>query len=113
LRPGAQEIAAIAGLPAALEGADLVITGEGQYDETSGTGKVTGSVLAAAARAGVRSAMVAGVVSVPPPAGVRGIELLTLAGDMNRSLSDPSRWLAAAGRLLAVEQAPDGPIPAA
>jgi len=112
LRPGAQEIAGIAGLPAALENADLVITGEGQYDETSGTGKVTGSVLAAAARAGVRTTLVAGILSVPPPPGVRGVELLALAGDLDRSLSDTSRWLAAAGRLLAVEEVPDGPIPA-
>jgi glycerate kinase len=30
LLPGARELAAIAGLPAALEGADLVVTGEGK-----------------------------------------------------------------------------------
>src|SRR5262245_13074406 len=47
IMPGAAEICRAAGLPAALAGADLVITGEGRYDETSADGKVTGTVLAA------------------------------------------------------------------
>ena len=49
LLPGAAELAVIAGLPQALAGADLVITGEGQYDATSESGKVVGAVRALAA----------------------------------------------------------------
>ena len=50
--PGAAELGRIAGLPAAVAAAELAVTGEGRFDATSLTGKVTGSVLAAAAAAG-------------------------------------------------------------
>jgi glycerate 2-kinase len=106
LRPGAAEVAAIAGLAAALTGAGLVITGEGQYDATSETGKVVGAVLADAARAGVPAAVVAGVLAAPVPAAagpscVRGVELTALAGGKQAAMSNPARWLTAAGRDLA------------
>ncbi|HXW87236.1 MAG TPA: glycerate kinase [Streptosporangiaceae bacterium] len=108
LRPGALEIAAIAGLPAALAGAGLVITGEGQYDATSQSGKVAGAVLAHAAAAGVPAAVVAGVLADRVPAGVRGVELAALAGDREAASADPARWLSAAGRDLAAGLA--GPL---
>ena len=67
LLPGAAEIAAIAGLPEALASADLVITGEGQYDATSLSGKVVGAVLRGRRRhAEYRLAVVAGWVAAPP-----------------------------------------------
>ncbi len=69
LRPGSDEIARIAGLDAALAGAGLVITGEGRYDPTSGAGKVVGAVVAAASRAGVPAALVAGAIGGPRRAG--------------------------------------------
>ena len=68
--PGAAELGRLAGLDRALAGADLVITGEGRFDETSLTGKVAGTVIAAAAAAGVPAALVAGQVAAAPPAGV-------------------------------------------
>ncbi len=104
LRPGAAEIAMIAGLPAAIEGADLIITGEGQYDASSENGKVVGAVraVAAAARpAAVPVAVVAGRMAVTPPAGVRAVELAALAGGPQAALADPGRWLADAAALLA------------
>ncbi len=63
LVPGAVELGRVAGLDRALAGADLVITGEGRFDETSLTGKTCGTVIAAAAAAGVPVAVVAGQVS--------------------------------------------------
>jgi glycerate kinase len=63
LTPGAAELGRLAGLDRALAGADLVITGEGRFDETSLTGKTCGTVIAAAAVAGVPVAVVAGQVS--------------------------------------------------
>jgi glycerate 2-kinase len=96
---GAAEIAAIAGLPAALERADLVITGEGQYDATSLSGKVAGTVLALAAEAGVPAALVAGVLAARP--AVPAVELASLAGGPEQSMAGPGRWLAEAGRKLA------------
>jgi glycerate 2-kinase len=59
--PGAAAVASMQGLPAALEGADLVIAGEGRLDATSGQGKVVGHLVTAAVAAGVRTAAVVGV----------------------------------------------------
>jgi glycerate 2-kinase len=96
---GAAEIAAIAGLPAALERADLVITGEGQYDATSLSGKVAGTVLALAAEARVPAVLVAGVLAVRP--AVPAVELASLAGGPEQAMAGVARWIAAAGRTLA------------
>ncbi len=104
LLPGAAELAWVAGLQMALKGADLVITGEGQYDATSEAGKVVGAVRAIAAGTrpdGVPVAVVAGRIAVPPPQGVRVVELATLAGGALAASTEPGRWLAEAGSLLA------------
>ena len=53
LEPGFEVVARAAGLEAALDGADLVVTGEGRFDRTSLHGKVTGSVLEWASSEGV------------------------------------------------------------
>jgi len=108
LRPGAATVAAIAGLPAGLADAGLVITGEGQYDATSQSGKVVGTVLAGAAEAGVPAAVVAGVLSAPAPAGVLAVELAELAGGRQAAMGDPARWLTAAARALAAAAAAAG-----
>ncbi len=100
LVPGAAELALIAGLPAAVASADLVITGEGQYDATSETGKVVGAVRAIARGAPV--ALVAGRVAAAPPPGVRTVELATLAEGSQAAIAEAARWLAEAGALLAV-----------
>ena len=103
--PGAAEVARIVGLPAALAAADLVITGEGRFDRTSMTGKVAGTVLAAAAQAGVPAVLVAGTIMAELPRGGRpGIALAGLAGSTAAAQADPPRWLALAGRLLAGQQ---------
>jgi glycerate kinase len=104
LQPGAQRIAAIAGLAAALARADVVITGEGRYDETSLGGKVVGAVLAAAEAAGVVAAVVAGQLGLP--AHVVSVELSALAGGRDAAVGEPGRWLTAAGRLLATGLSP-------
>jgi len=108
LLPGSAEIGRIAGLDAALDGADLVITGEGQYDATSADGKVVGAVCAAARRAGVPVAVVAGRIAAgvtgPAAAGLsiaQTVALTELAGGVPAAMTDPARWLHEAGRLLA------------
>jgi glycerate kinase len=64
LEPGFEVVARAAGFEAALEGVDLVVTGEGRFDRTSLEGKVTGSVLEWAASEGVLfRAVVAGQVA--------------------------------------------------
>jgi glycerate kinase len=67
-----------AGLPEALDGAQLVVTGEGRLDAGSFDGKVVGGVLAEAADAGVPALVVVGdrdgSGSVPD-----GVDLVVLA----------------------------------
>jgi glycerate kinase len=70
LEPGFDVVARAAGFEAALDGADLVVTGEGRFDRTSLDGKVTGSVLEWAASEGVGlRAVVAGRVADDLPSG--------------------------------------------
>jgi glycerate 2-kinase len=101
IEPGAPRLARLAGLDQALAGAGLVITGEGRYDQTSGTGKVAGAVFAAAAAAGVPAALVAGQVAARPPAGVPVLSLAGLAGGVPEALAGPARYLRLAGQRLA------------
>ena len=81
LRSGFEVVAAAAGLPGALERADVVVTGEGTVDASSFRGKVVGRVLAAAA--GRRCVVVGGEVTEEArralPAGVVVRRLLDLA----------------------------------
>jgi len=102
LCPGAAHIAEIAGLPEALAGAGLVITGEGKYDRTSRTGKTVGTVLDLAAAAGVPAVIVAGLLATIPR--LPAIELAALAGDASAARADAEHWLEQAGRQLAVAQ---------
>ncbi len=53
LRPGVEVVAAAAGLDRAIDGADLVLTGEGSLDAQTLAGKAPAGVLAIAARHGV------------------------------------------------------------
>jgi glycerate kinase len=64
LEPGFEVVANAAGLDRALEGVDLVVTGEGRLDATSFEGKVVGGVLEWAGDAGVpHVAVIAGQVT--------------------------------------------------
>jgi glycerate kinase len=75
-------VARAAGLDRALEGADLVVTGEGRLDRTSFEGKVVGGVLEWAAEEGVEKRAV--IVGQATPEGreelsvLGNIQLLTL-----------------------------------
>ena len=64
LEPGFEVVARAAGFEAALDGVDVVVTGEGRFDRSSLEGKVTGEVLAWAVSEGVaHRAVVAGQVA--------------------------------------------------
>lgn len=101
LTPGAAELGRLAGLGRALARADLVITGEGRFDETSLTGKTSGTVIAAAASAGVPVAVVAGQVSNGLAAPCAVLTLAGLAGGTVAAMAGPRRWLRRAGERLA------------
>lgn len=60
------------GFDAALEAADVVVTGEGAYDRTTEQGKVVGEVVRRAREAGVPVRLVCGRIEDELPPGVRG-----------------------------------------
>jgi glycerate 2-kinase len=74
-------------------GFDLVVTGEGAVDRTTGEGKAPGEVARRCAEAGVRCVVFGGRVAVP----VEGAETVELSGDPARASDD----LAALGETLA------------
>jgi len=105
--PGAARIAGLVGLPAAVQAADLVLTGEGRLDATSLAGKATGHVATVAAAAGLPCLAVTGQAdpAVRWPAG-DVLTLVELAGSPAAAIADPARWLTAAGARLAAAQLP-------
>ncbi|SNQ50799.1 Glycerate 2-kinase [Frankia canadensis] len=106
LVPGVPAIAEVAGLPAALAGADWLVTGEGRFDRTSLTGKVVGGVVALARGAGVPVLVAAGQIDAPEPDGVvAAVALAALAGGTAPAMAEPTRWLRAAGARLAADAA--------
>lgn len=103
---GVGVVIAASGLTEALDGADLVITGEGSYDSTSLRGKVVSGVASVALEAGVPCVVVAGRVGVGrremAASGVDSAYSLTeLAGSPEAALADAARWVEAAGARLA------------
>jgi len=86
------------GLQRRLIGCDLVLTGEGRLDQQSLSGKVVGSVVREAQRAGVPVRALVGAAGPGAEevvaAGLGGYEdLVTLAGSVEAARADPERWL--------------------
>jgi glycerate 2-kinase len=82
LVPGATLVLDESGLDPA--GYDLVVTGEGKVDRTTGTGKAPGEVARRCLGAGVRCVVFGGVVEEP----VVGVETVSLSGDPSRAEKD-------------------------
>jgi glycerate 2-kinase len=84
LVPGFEVVAEALGLAGRIDGADLVVTGEGRFDARSIDGKAAGGVLALAAAAGVPVLVVAGdidrdgLAGLPDGVGPGEIELVSL-----------------------------------
>jgi glycerate kinase len=84
LRGGAALVCDEVGVEASLDGASLVITGEGRLDEQTAAGKAPAEVAARAARAGVPCVAVCGRVS-------GGEELFTAAIALDQLGEEPER----------------------
>jgi glycerate 2-kinase len=84
LVPGAELIAAAAGLPDRLAGALLAVTGEGAVDRTSLEGKATGVVARLCAEHRIRCVIFGGRVEEDVP----GAETIALSGDPARARTD-------------------------
>lgn len=101
LSSGASAIADAIGLDAALDGADLVVTGEGRYDAQTSSGKAPSIVMARAAAAGVPVAIVAGAVTAAAEDAVALVSLSESAGSVDAAIVEAPHWLRIAGADLA------------
>ncbi|WP_345800539.1 glycerate kinase [Microbacterium sp. AZCO] len=103
LVPGAAEVAELVGLPEALAGASVVVTGEGSFDGQSAAGKAPAHVAALAAAAAVPVALAAGRIArdADTSAFAATASLTDLAGSSAAALAGPATWLRAAGAALA------------
>lgn len=112
LAGGAAAVAEVLGLPGLLEGsdvngADVVISGEGCFDGQSAVGKVPSVVrdLTAAHAPGARSMLVAGAIEAPLHDYAAAASLTVLAtqttGEPDDALADPLRFATIAGQRLA------------
>ncbi|MET1042838.1 MAG: glycerate kinase [Microbacteriaceae bacterium] len=95
IKPGAEHIARLSGLPDALEHADLLITGEGSFDATSFAGKVVGHALSLAEKANVTTGVIAGRLAGTETAGRQGwaLSLTDTAGSADAAMAEPTHWL--------------------
>ncbi|MEU8249372.1 glycerate kinase [Nonomuraea sp. NPDC048916] len=98
IRPGIEYLLDLLGFGELVQGARLVITGEGSLDEQSLRGKAPVGVAQAAAKAGVPVVAVCGRCTLPA-AELRaaGIEAVYALSDLE---PDPARSMAEAGELL-------------
>ena len=101
LESGAEAVAEAVDARSFVETADVVVTGEGRYDAQTAEGKVVAWVCSEAARAGVRTALVAGSVATETGSFDTVVELAGLAGGAAESSARPEPWLREAGRELA------------
>lgn len=105
LESGSEVMAQLTGLSNAIRTADVLITGEGSFDNTSMAGKVVGNLLAIADRENLRRIVVAGSLKSTPltPGGrtVEAISLVELSGSLESALGETAYWLREAGRLSA------------
>ena len=98
---GATAVGDAAGLPRLVGEADLVVTGEGRYDEQSAAGKVPSYVLSLARRAGTPTLLVAGSIGTTTGEFAAAASLVDVAGSLPAALRDPARWLRRAAADLA------------
>ncbi|MBT1665505.1 glycerate kinase [Curtobacterium flaccumfaciens] len=107
LAGGAAAVAEVLGLPALLDGADVMISGEGCFDGQSAVGKAPSVVrdLTAAHAPGARSMLVAGAIEAPLHDYAAAASLTVLAtqttGEPDDALADPLRFATIAGQRLA------------
>ncbi|MET4781686.1 glycerate kinase [Glaciihabitans sp. UYNi722] len=101
VEPGADYLAELSGLPGAIASADLLLTGEGRFDATSGTGKLVGQLIGLAERHDARIGIVAGQVTAQPVSSdgtpLWSAALVDLAGSVGAAIAEPARWLREAG----------------
>jgi len=101
LLPGAKLICDLVGLDAALEGADLVLTGEGRLDSQTAAGKAPAEVAERAHRRGIPCIAIAGSVDDPPKGMFQSIWSLTDLANGSDPHTNAAELIREAARLAA------------
>lgn len=101
LEAGARSVGELVRLPDAIASADLVITGEGRFDDQTASGKVAHYVASAAQASRTPIALVAGSIDARTDFFVDTASLTMLAGSSDAARADTEHWLEAAGAGLA------------
>ncbi len=104
IQSGADFISNLSRLSELLESSDVLITGEGSFDEQSLSGKVVGQLLLKAKSINLKCALIAGQTKVD--SGVWQCSLVETAGTLDAALENPARWLRLAGARAAEELGP-------
>ena len=99
--PGAEGVAELLNLAEHIAHSDVVITGEGAFDAQTEAGKFPSQVLRLADQSDTLAMLVAGALLVEPVGFHRAVDLTALAGDRQRAMNEPARWIEAAGAQLA------------
>ena len=97
---GADYLAVLSGLGAAIDGADVLLLGEGRFDSQSLGGKVVGQLLQRAEERAVRTGVIAGQVTTTATVDgepVWSVALADLAGSVDDAIAEPAHWLRDAG----------------
>jgi glycerate kinase len=106
LRPGVDVVMDAVGFAERLDGAGVVITGEGRFDEQSLRGKTVAGVVGAANEAGVRAVVVCGRADIAPD-GLRVASLIERFG-VEAAMQETRRSLETLAQELAAEFEGDG-----
>jgi glycerate kinase len=101
LRPGFDLVAEAVGLPAKIEAADVVVTGEGRFDSQSERGKAPAGVLRMAHEALKRSALVAGQIEAGPLPDADVVYSLAERAGLDEAMARPRELLEQAGEEVA------------
>lgn len=98
LKPGIELVLDAVDFDSALDGASLVITGEGMLDDQTLMGKAPAGVAARAAQKGVRCVAIGGGIDRAHEAALKKVfydidSLTDWAGSAENAIQEPGRWL--------------------
>ncbi len=102
IESGAAKIAELCGIDAAMDLADLIITGEGRLDHQSFQGKAVGHISQRANTSGTPIAYCVGSIEGEfPESCIGGVSLSKIAGSSEQAMENPEKYLIEAGVQLA------------
>jgi len=104
LNSGAEVIGEIIGLRGEINKSDIVITGEGRFDQQSAQGKVVGLIQEITKEYEKRLLLCVGSSTLDFPSNyLSGVILEDLASNRTAAMSEAIKWLEEAGEVLALQ----------